>query len=56
MTTKKYFKHFGRNICAALKAVLHCIFHVFHAILPISFTDHNEYHLKLHGDNEKHVD
>jgi len=42
-----YFKHMGINLIVAYKALLLCIFHLIHAVIPFEFTSHEYWGLNL---------
>ena len=44
---KKYFLHFIKNVSVAFMGMVLVVFHVLHAIIPIKYTSHEYWGIRL---------
>ena len=43
----KYFAHLLLNLKPAVKALVLCLFHIIHGLIPIRYTDHEYYNFRF---------
>jgi len=47
-----YLTHMKANLVVAIRALLLCLFHILHALIPCRFTEHKYWGINLEGAEE----